>query len=370
MVIAHVLSSFRVGGQERMALDLARGQRDRGHRVLAVSLAAAAEQPLEDELQRSGIRPVRVAKAGPSVDPTLPLRLAALFRREGVEVVHTHNPQPLIYAGVAGRLVGATVVQTRHGVAQFSRRQVWLARQLARLADAQVMVSRELRAELSSRGAADGEALVIENGIRTEAFGPDPERRAAMRAALGLAPHAFVVGTVGRLIASKGVAELVQATASLLGDDFRLVVVGDGPERARIEGVIAAAAPFVHLLGARADVPDVLRALDAFALFSRTEGHPLSVLEAMATGLPVVATRVGGIPSVVEEGRSGLLVGVDDGPALAAAIQSLRERPAWAAALGRHGRAIACERYSAARMVDEYLALYRSARPGAEGIAC
>jgi glycosyltransferase involved in cell wall biosynthesis len=168
-----------------------------------------------------------------------------------------------------------------------------------------------------------------------------------------------VVGTVSRLAVSKNVPGLVRAAWDLLGERVRLVIVGDGEDRPAVERAVAGTDkdPYVHRLGARGDVPRLLRAFDLFALFSRTEGHPMVVLEAMATGLPVLATPVGGIPGILEE-DTGVLVAPDDEPALRSALAALvgdRERRE---ELGKRGRVVALERYAADRMVDEYLALY------------
>lgn len=361
MVIAHVLSSFQVGGQERMAASLAAGQVARGHQVMAISLAAPPDGPLAASLTQNGVTTHTVAKRGPTVDPTLPVRLAALLRWHRVQLVHTHNPQPLIYAGMAGRMAGATVVQTRHGVAFHSEAQRWLVRQAARLADVCVVVSAELALNLrQARAVSDERLWVIENGINIDDFRPDAEDRRQTRAAWGMPEDACVIGTVSRLVPLKNVGGLLRALLPGLGPSRRLVVLGDGPERAALERQAAGDGKggFVTFLGQRHDVPRILRALDIFVLFSRTEGHPLVVLEAMATGLPVVATSVGGLSSIVDEGATGRLVAPEDEASLASAVEDLVADSALRQAMGRRARQTALARFGAARMVDEYLALY------------
>jgi glycosyltransferase involved in cell wall biosynthesis len=371
MVIAHVLSSFHVGGQERVALDLAIGQKARGHRLLAVSLAAPPEGPLGEMFRREGIAAHTVVKRGPTLDPSLPLRLGSLLRYEGVQVVHTHNPQPLIYAGLAARLAGSAVVQTRHGVAFYSGRQAWLTRQVARLADAYVMVSRELQETLRPQALCPPERMsVIENGIDLARFYPDGKDRQEVRAELGIPADAQVIGTVCRLIESKNTAGLIRSSLPLLNEKIRLLVVGDGPERGALEAQVLAdpRGRFVHLVGQRNDVARLLRGFDLFALFSRTEGHPLVVLEAMASALPIVATSVGGLPSIVSEGVTGFLVPSDDEAALRGLLGQVLADPKKLIEAGDRARAVALERYSSDRMVDEYLALY--ARCGRREAAC
>ena len=127
LAIAHVLSSFALGGQERVAVDLAGTQAAEGHRVHAISLAPPPDGVLAEEFARRGVVLHTVPK-GEGVDPTLIARLARLFRRERVEIVHTHNPQPLFYGALAGRLAGCTVVHTKHGVNPERGRKLWMRR--------------------------------------------------------------------------------------------------------------------------------------------------------------------------------------------------------------------------------------------------
>jgi glycosyltransferase involved in cell wall biosynthesis len=261
-----ITTSSSGGAQATLAEPSASGQRARGHDVLAISLAPPPDGPLAG----SGVETRTVPKRGPTVDPLLPRRLAAVLRRRGVSIVHTHNPQPLIYAGVAGRLAGAAVVQTRHGVAFRGRRQAWLLRRMARFADAQVLVSRELESALGFETTP-----VIDNGIDVELYRPDASDRAVVRREMGIAGDAMLGGSVSRLIASKNVTGLVRAALPILCEKVQLAIVGDGPEAKNLEHIVAGdrRGRFVRLFGERADVPRLLLAFDVFALFSRTEDN-------------------------------------------------------------------------------------------------
>jgi glycosyltransferase involved in cell wall biosynthesis len=355
--IVHVLSSFGVGGQERVALDLAIGQRARGHTVRAISLAPAPDGPIADELREHGIEALRVEKHG-GLDPTLVPRLAIALRRHRADVVHTHNPLPLIYGAPAARLAGARAIHTKHGKNPGTRSQMWLRRTAARLVDAFVAVSDTTLAQArEGRDVAGAKLREIPNGIRLDRYAPDPAARADIRRELGLG-DAWVVGTVGRLDANKNQAMLVRAIAPMLSPKLRLVIVGDGPTRADVEAA-AAGSPYVVLTGRRMDVPRVIHAFDVFALSSISEGLPLVVPEAMAAALPIVSTAVGGIPSVVDDGVTGLLVPVDE-HAFANALGVLANDRPRARAMGAAAREIALARYSADRMVEAYLALYAS----------
>ncbi|MCE9575110.1 MAG: glycosyltransferase [Deltaproteobacteria bacterium] len=364
MVIVHVLSSFGVGGQERVALDLAIGQAKRGHTVAVVSLAPPPDGPLAAEFAAAGIPSVTVAKRG-GLDPTLVPRLALALRRLGAQIVHTHNPLPLIYAAPAGRLVGARVIHSKHGMnPTTSRGQTALRRGAARLVSWFVAVS-EVTGEQAreQRDVADRKLVVIPNGIRLERFAPNPALRAAVRAELGIPDDAWVVGTVGRLDDYKNQAMLVRVMAPVLGDKVRVVIVGDGPTRAQVEAAVAALPEprFAHVLGRRMDVDRIVPSFDVFALTSLTEGLPLVVPEAMSAGLPVVTTAVGGLPGVIDHGVTGFLSPVEDAP-FAAHLETLRADPMRAHRMGAAAREAALARFSAERMVDDYLALYARAR--------
>lgn len=360
--IVHVLSSFGVGGQERVALDLAIGQRARGHTVSAISLAPPPDGPIADELTAAGIEVTRVPKRG-GLDPTLVPRLAHALRQREADIVHTHNPLPLIYGAPAARLVGAAAIHTKHGINPGGRAHRLLRRAAAQLAHAFVAVSDTTAEQARAQRDMPASRLhTIPNGIRLDRYAPDAEARAAMRVELGLG-DAWVVGTVGRLDQYKNQALLVRAMAPLLSSDLRLVIVGDGDHRAEVEAAVAALPEprWVVMTGRRMDVPRIVHAFDVFALSSKTEGLPLVVPEAMSAGLPIVATAVGGLPSVIDDGLTGLLVPVDEA-ALRGALRTLASDRERARTMGAKAREVALARYSHDRMVDAYLALYASAR--------
>jgi glycosyltransferase involved in cell wall biosynthesis len=343
MIVAHVLSSFFVGGQEVMAVELAARQVARGHRVLAVSLSPTAAGPLDTAFVRAGVETVHLSKRGPTVDITLPLRLALALRRARVDVVHLHNPLPLIYGVPAGKAARCAIVFTRHGLVEGAGRQLWLRRQLARFVDAYVAVSSEVADNSRAhRMATEPKLMVIENGIDLALYRPRSDVRAAVRAELGLSASALAMGTVCRLVEGKNVGLLLRAALEAMA-------------RAHPQG------ESVHFLGQRTDVARLLNGLDLFALSSRSEGHPLSVIEAMATGLPVLSTRVGGIPEMIEDAKTGFLSPADEPAFTARLTAALQERPRWTA-MGEAARTAACQRFSSERMTDRYLALYQEIR--------
>ena len=250
------------------------------------------------------------------------LRGAAHLARMRPAILHVHNPPCLPY-GLLGRSCSrARLVMTHHG--QMELDDISPATQ--RRIDALVAVSDAVRDALRSRGMGDrrGDVAIVRNGVETLA----PRRsRSDVREELGLA--AEVAGIiVARIDRFKGHRTLLKALASLGRADLCLFVAGDGPERAALEAEASALRlqpNQIRFLGFRSDVPDLLAAADFFVLPSQSEGLPLSMLEAMAMCLPVIATPVGGIPEVLTDGREGLLVPVDDPVALSGAMARLAD---------------------------------------------
>jgi glycosyltransferase involved in cell wall biosynthesis len=362
MKIAHVLSSFGIGGQERMAAELARAQRGAGHSVVAVSLSADPDGPIRETFQAAGVDTLVVRKAR-GFDVSLPVRLALRLRGEGVDVVHTHNPHALVYGAPASKLARAASVHTKHGINPDGPRRLWLRRAAGALVDAYAVVTPALESVARKNRECDPARLhVVPNGIDTTIFAPDGEARRQKRRDLEIPEGAWVVGTVGRLAPEKDQALLVRAMLPLLGPLTHLVIVGDGPERQALLALVESSgqASYVHMTGARDDVDRVLPAFDVFALPSITEGLPLVLLEAMSTELVVVASAVGGIPDLVDSGVSGFLTPAREVGPLTARLASLHDDPRHASEVGRAARARVLERHSLARMAAGYEALYLS----------
>lgn len=360
LTIVHVLGSYGIGGAEQVALELASRQRRAGHIVHVVALSRGALEPNAARFHAERVGVHQLAKLGPTVDPTLPLRLAVHLRWLGADIVHSHNPMPLIYCAPAAKLARVPHVYTKHGANKTAGAN--RLRQLtSRLVDKFVAVSEQTARDAVEQGEMTREGLaVIENGIDLSASGRNDEDRGTIRRELGIEDSALVIGTVGRLSAIKNQPLLVRACAPLLNSQVQLVLVGEGPHRPAVEAAIrdSGVSPFIHLLGQRMDVRRILSSLDVFALTSDNEGLPLAIPEAMAAGLPVVSTAVGGIPDVVRDGETGKLVPAGDETALRSALDVLIHDHALRHEYGTRGRELAVTRYSARAMYDSYMDIY------------
>ncbi|HEX3774011.1 MAG TPA: glycosyltransferase [Polyangiaceae bacterium] len=360
LTIVHVLSSFQLGGQERVALDLATLQRQAGHRVLAISLARPPQGRLDQAFRDAGVETSAVPKSA-GFDPSLPFRLARSLVKEHADVIHSHNPHALIYGAPAAALLRVPSVYTKHGRNPDIGRRKWLRRVVSRWVDAYVAVTPALGEIARAEHECAPERLhVISNGIDAVRFTPRPEVRRRTREELGIPENAWVVGTVGRLSPEKDQSLLIDAMTPLLSVERQLVIVGDGPERESLHLRAAATwkSAFVHMTGARTDAENLLAAFDVFALTSRSEGLPLVLLEAMAMRLPVVSTAVGGVPDIVEHGVTGFLVPPRDKKMLGEQLAFLSTRPAIAAEVAEVARHAVLERHTMQRMAEAYEKLY------------
>jgi sugar transferase (PEP-CTERM/EpsH1 system associated) len=364
VTVCQVLHTLRVGGAEVLAARLARRLRDR-YRFLFVCLEELGS--LGEELSAEGF-PVHVLGRRPGLDWRLALRLAGLLRRERVDVIHAHQYTPFFYAAVArplGRRV--PVVFTEHGrhFPDFPRRKRMIAnRLLLGRRDRVVAVGQTVRNALVRNEGIPAERVgLVYNGIDLGRFATGSYDRATVRRELGLGAEDLVILQVARLDYLKDHATAVRTVRRVVRQrpDTRLVLVGEGPEGPKIRELVGQAGltDCVRFLGLRNDVPRLLAAADLFLLTSISEGIPLTLIEAMAAGLPIVSTRVGGVGEVVEDGTTGLLAAAGDEDVLAQHVLALAADPHRAREMGRLGQARAEAFFSERGMHDRYSELYR-----------
>lgn len=371
--IARVIGRLNVGGPALQAIQLTRRLDRRGFRT---RLYRGVEGPQEGSMDalaaELGVAPVRIASMHRDVGPRDAAALVTLtraLRRQRPDIVHTEAAK----AGTVGRLAvqlayprgpRPPVVHTFHGHSlegYFSppKARVFLAieRALARRTDLLVAVSKEVKDDLVRLGVAPAEAIrVVELGLDLGAFDPPADerrrKRSERRAAWGVPEDAHVVTLVARLAPIKRVDRFLRVCARLAETrpDLRFVVVGDG----ELGGTFGDAP--VHWAGFETDMPSVCFASDVVVLTSDNEGTPVSLIEASAAGVPVASTRVGGVPTVVLDGKTGHLAEPDDDAGLAAATLSAL---AGGEHLGAAGRDHVRGRFDIDRLVDELATLYR-----------
>lgn len=381
--VVHIITRLDQGGSARNTFLTMIGH-DRSRFRVGVIYGRAEAQTAEEascaekdreELCRAGVRlfevPELEREVRPLTDARATLALWRLLRHERPDIVHTHTSKAGAIGRIAAWLAGTpVVVHTPHGhifYGYYGPVMSWLIRlierALARITDRIVTLTDRGREEHIRLGIAGADKFVtIPSGITLAAFrsgGADPSMK---RKELGLPAGGPVAGTVGRLVPIKGHAWLIRAVPHVVAEfpEACFVFVGDGPLRGELAqlGNALGVASHLKFLGMRQDIPDCLAALDLFVFPSLNEGMGRALIEAMAAGLPVVATRVGGIPDVVVEGTNGLLVPPQDERALAAAVLTLLRDRRRMAAYGKAGKMLVGARFDAGSMVQAIERLY------------
>jgi glycosyltransferase involved in cell wall biosynthesis/predicted ATP-grasp superfamily ATP-dependent carboligase len=355
----HVLQLIETGGPggaERVLVSLAAALQDApGYRS---SAALLEEGWAAAELRARGL-PYRCFRLKRALDPGLVLALAAHLRRNQVDLVHAHEFTMNVYGTMAARLAGVPAIATIHGrgyYAEAARRMAAL-RLAARAGAMFVAVSSDIQRFLTAEVGL-GAVRLVPNGIDVER--PAAGDRARGRLAIGVGPGEPLIGTIGNLYPVKGHRVLLEAAARL-SPAVHVAIAGRGEEEAELRrrALELGIGDRLHLLGYRTDTADLLAAFDIYALPSFSEGQSLALMEAMAAGLPIAATRVGGNPEVLgRDGESGIYVPPGDPVALAAALARLLGEPETARRLGAAAQARARSELSLAVMVGRYRALY------------
>jgi glycosyltransferase involved in cell wall biosynthesis len=314
--------------------------------------------------------------AGADFEPVAADRLSAgalrdtirLARARRIQIIHSHGKGAGLYGRIAARLTGAASIHTFHGIhpSGYGGLYLPLERALSRRTFAVVHVSESQAALARTLGLAPaGRTRVIVNGIDAAAVRAAAARTPLSRATLGLEPEALVLATIARFDPVKRLEVLLRALPLVVArvPEAQLLVVGDGPERDALHALARTLALGARVVftGAIPDAARVLPLVDLYLTASRREGLPTALLEAMACGVPVLATEAPGHVDAVEPEITGRLVPPDDAPGLAAAAARLLRDPALRARMGQAGRERVERHFTRARMLAEIAALYREA---------
>ncbi len=364
-----VVDSLEVGGAERQVVDLALALRRKGYEVVvACSIAGDLSAALEES--GTSVRPLLRRLVKRRLSPVYAWRLRRLLlRSERFDLVHAHIYASAVAAAIATLGTGIPLVITEHTEASWQTwRARWVSRWVYRRAERIIAVSTPIRRRLIERDGVHPDLItIVPNAVVST-----PEARSEVPPT-GLRERPLV-GVVARLQPEKGVANFLKAAARVAPrfPEAHFVIAGDGPLR---QELVALAEDLglrdrVHFLGFRSDASALMGSLDVLVVPSLTEGSPLVTLEAMAAGVPVVASAVGGIPDQVRHGKEGLLVPPGDTGAMGDAIVALLRDPARARSLGEAGRRRATTEFSHASMVRRIEDVYREVlgRPAAQSI--
>ncbi|MFN3884532.1 MAG: TIGR03088 family PEP-CTERM/XrtA system glycosyltransferase [Rhodocyclaceae bacterium] len=370
-LVLHVFYRFDVGGLENGIVNLINRLPEQAYRHAILALTEVTD--FKRRIRRDDVQYISLNKPAGHLFKLYP-RLVRLMRELKPAIVHSRNlaalevTVPAWLAGVPVRIHGEhgyDVHDLDGGKAVYR----WVRRAYSPFVSHWIALSRDLASYLTERvGIPAREVTQIYNGVDTERFRPG-ESAVSPTPIIGCPfdrTEHWLIGTVGRMQTVKNQTLLASAfiraleLAPELRQRLRLVMIGDGPLRAKAQAMLdmAGASRLVWLPGERSDVPEILRGLDCFVLPSLAEGISNTILEAMASGLPVIATAVGGNPELIAEGRTGRLIPSNDVEAMARAIIAYARQPEMARSHGREGRAAVEQRFSLAAMVGGYQSLY------------
>ncbi len=374
-LVVHIIHRFAIGGLENGLVNLINHIPVGRYRHAVISLTDITD--FRNRIQRGDIAVFSLHKRQ-GHDFRLYRRMHLLLRSLRPAIVHTRNLGTLEYS-VSAALAGIHArVHGEHGrdmydLAGLNFKYNLFRRAMRPFVHRYIAVSNDLADWLIETVGVRGDRVKrICNGVDIERFHPKAGPRRDIGPERFVSPTTFVVGTVGRMEAVKDTLTLVRAFLHIVGTDttvrnrLRLVCIGDGSLREEAKRLVSAAGVdrIVWFPGERDDIAELMRGLDVFVLPSLREGISNTILEAMASGLPVIATRVGGNPELVEHGRTGTLVPADDPRAMAEAIQSYLSDPAKMAQQGRAARMRAEAKFSMESMVNGYLAVYDAVLQG------
>lgn len=367
MHILELVSSLDVGGVEQLVISLAREFPRHGVASQIGCLVRLGR--LVEQNSISGIWIGGLNEKRPFVDIRVLLQLCRFVRVNQITIIHSHNTRPLLYGALASWITGASHVNTVHGKRDIhAGRQAKTARtrRLLRFGTkAYVAVSRALQSELCSVERLPAvQVCVIPNGINTMLFQPGSgNAQLELRHAHAIPSNAFVIGTVGRFSAEKDYPLLIQAFRQFhdQAQDAHLVLVGDGPERGPIQQAIQSSglSDVCHLPGMQTNVVKWMQMLDVFCLSSKREGAPLTLLEAGACGLPLVATDVGANRELINPPECGLIVPPGHAQQLTQAWLHLYRNRDLGHQMGARARQRVLQHYSLTEMTRSYCRLFR-----------
>jgi glycosyltransferase involved in cell wall biosynthesis len=353
---------MEVGGLERIVVDLVREGTGLNHQttVLCVQRSGA----LAGEVGSVGGKVICVDK-GPGIRLRVVRDVREVLQEIQPHVLHTHQVGALLYCGPAAeRAKVPVVVHTEHGKHfAHSLKARLLGRFAGRYANRWFCVSQDVAKEVrANRIVPAAKIFVAYNGIRTDHFAPRASSN-NLRAQCGIPKGALIMGTVGRLAEVKRQDILIRGLLQIRKyvSNVHLLLVGDGVMRAELTALAAelGLAPFIHFAGYQSDPADHLRIMDIFALTSRSEGMPLGILEAWAAGVPVVASKVGGVPELILDGQTGLLFESGSVEQFAAAVRRLISDPALKTCIGQRAQELVRKDYDVKAMAQRYDSYYR-----------
>jgi len=366
MRILHLISSSGLFGAERIALDLSKSLKKTYHCEPIIGVIRNVYNPHEEMLEEARRNNISYAvfQCRSQLDLKLAFLIKEFIKKNRIDIIHCHGYKSNFYGLLASKGQVPTVTTNHNWLTAHWKLKTYcfLDSLWIRFFDRIVAVSNEVKKDMLRYKIPENKIRVIDNGIALERFEKVVETK-NMKNQLGFEEKTRVIGTIGSLVLEKGHIYLLEAARQILDvvNDLKFLIIGDGPLRKQLEEKSEELGIKKHVvfMGQRKDIPELLMTMDIFVLPSIKEGLPVALLEAMAAKRPVIATRVGAIPKVIESKDIGILVEPKDIKGLRDAIVSLINDPARMNLLAGEGFGRVCMDFSSDEMCKHYLKLYK-----------
>jgi glycosyltransferase involved in cell wall biosynthesis len=372
--ILQIISSGGFFGAENVVLHLASELQKFRHSNCTVCIFENLASPnleLFDFCQRSGIPSISLKCRG-KFDPLTIFQLRRLIKNDGIDIIHSHGYKANLYSYFSSLNLPVFLVSTCHNwIGEDIKMKFYevLDRIFLKKFSWVVGVSEEIKHKIINSGVNNSKVSIIKSGIPIDRF-TKIKSKDEIKNSLCLPEHSFVIGTVGRMSSEKSHRTLLNISKDIIkrAPQTFFLLIGDGPLRGTLQKEFNA--PSIIFTGIRKDVPDLYQCMDIFVLPSLMEGLPMALLEAMASNLPVVATRVGEIPKVIDHGVTGLLISPGDENGLKEAINYLLENPEIGKEMGRKGYLRVKEHFFSVRMARDYMKIYQKVTQSTDYLPC
>jgi len=378
--ILRIIARLNIGGPAIHTILLSHELDKLGYKTILVKgLEGQREGDMMNLAKAKGIKPVIIPELGREIgfknDVKAFYKLYKIIKQERPDIVHTHTAKAGTLGRIGAKLAGVPIIlHTFHGHVlrgYFGKVKTWffiqIEKALARISTRVITLSNELKKELTGMGIGDEKKIeVVPLGLELEPFLKNEKYRGKFREELGLSEDTFLIGIIGRLVPIKGhryflqTAKAVSSQFSILNSQLKFIIIGDGELREELETYAGQLGILndVIFTGFRQDLPEVYADLDIVVLTSINEGTPVSVIEAMASGKPVVATKVGGVSSLVKDNVTGFLVKSGDVRSFSEAILKLLKNPEIRQKMGRKAREEVFPYYDVSELVKRIDCLY------------
>lgn len=367
LTILQLISSSGFYGAERVVLELSIELNKNGYQsILGCIVNNAEDRPLlTEKAEAVGLKARCFPSKGKKIGIAI-LRLKEALKRDRINLIHAHGFKATILGLIAGKQIGVPIIVTGHLWTRENRRlkcYAWLEARFMKLADRVIAVSESVKLDMIEMGLRQSRIIVVHNGISLNEYSPTTSGH-ELRHRLGLDSHTKLIGTLARIVHSKGIKYLIDAGFKVIKNDpkIEMLIAGDGQMAKEMIDYVRSVglASKIHFVGFQPESFELLKILDVFVLPSLAEGLPMTILEAMAVGTPVIATSVGGTPEIILHLENGVLVKPRDSLGLGTAIEMILNNTKLTKKIVTNAKVTVEKYFSTPTMANKYISIYKN----------